>query len=230
MTKPDAAAQPWVAFFYSVVLEPQRRMKSVDLLEIARVARLARARTVLSTGNLIGWARGDERDLERRLERAAEAVVGKRIPVFCRSVPDFRRIVVSNPLDLQTTPHAGEVAVRVMRAVPPPDVIKRIASKAERGEHFGAHERTLWVAASGQLSESRLMRAVNAAWAGEGTTRSLSALGKIGAAIDSIRPRASFERGDQRVHQALRRGPVAVELGIEDGDLQSRGLRGGGRG
>ena len=97
MTKPDAAAQPWVAFFYSVVLEPQRRMKSVDLLEIARVARLARARTVLSTGNLIGWARGDERDLERRLERAAEAVVGKRIPVFCRSVPDFRRIVASNP-------------------------------------------------------------------------------------------------------------------------------------
>jgi uncharacterized protein (DUF1697 family) len=184
MSKPDVTAQPWVAFFYSVVLEPQRRMKSVDLLEIASVARLGRVRTVLSTGNLIGWARGEERDLERRLERAAEAVVGKRIPVFCRSVPDFRRMVANNPLDLQRTPHAREVAVRVMRAAPSPDVIKRIAIKAESGEHFGAHERTLWVAASGRLSESRLMRAVNAAWAGEGTTRSLSALGKIAAAID----------------------------------------------
>lgn len=175
--------EQWVAMFYSIVINPSRRMNSADLMNIAREACLEEPRTALSTGNLIVWASGEEGEVEERLEEAAEVVVGRRIPVLCRSVTDFHQLVASNPFHLETPRHAQEIAIRVMRSTPSPDVMERLLSKKESGDHLHLYERTLWLSASKPLIKSRMMRAINASWVGVGTTRSLSSLRKIQAAI-----------------------------------------------
>jgi uncharacterized protein (DUF1697 family) len=180
--------QQWVALFYSVVLGPQRRVRSVDLLEVARAAGFHPTGTVLSTGNLLGEAADSQRLVEQRLERAAEAVLGKRIAVFCRSGVAFRRLVNEPPFSRRTLRRIdpAKVCVRVMRVEPAPAVVERIASHCEPGDEFCARDDALWVITRRPLSEARLARAVNASWAGEGTSRSLSALVKIAAALERI--------------------------------------------
>jgi uncharacterized protein (DUF1697 family) len=187
--------QQWVALFYSVVLGPQRRVRSVDLLEVAHAAGFRPTGTALSTGNLLGEAADGRHLVEQRLELAAEAVLGKRIAVFCRSGAAFRRLVNEPPFSGRTLRRIDptQVAVRIMRVAPSPEVIERIASHCERGDEFCARGDALWLLTRRPLSEARLARAVNAAWAGEGTSRSLSALVKIAAALegtdDAERPR-----------------------------------------
>tara|TARA_R110002096_G_scaffold436100_2_gene667770 strand:+ start:21437 stop:22039 length:603 start_codon:yes stop_codon:yes gene_type:complete len=179
----DSESEQWVALFYSVVISPTRRIKSADLIKIAEHADFRRARTVMSTGNLVGWARDDEAVVEQRLERAAEVIVGKRIPVLCRSVPNFRQILERNPIQLESPSQAQEVAIRIMRSQPATDVLERLASKVEKGDNFYLGDRALWLSSSNPLSKSRMMRAINASWVGVGTTRSLSSLLKIEKAI-----------------------------------------------
>lgn len=178
--------QQWVALFYSVVLERQRRVRAVDLLQIARSARLRAPSTVLSTGNLLGEGPQSQRLVEQRLERAAEEVLGKRIAVFCRSAIAFRQLVHDPPFSRRTLRRLDptQVSVRVMRVAPPPEIIERIAAYSEPGDQFCARDDTLWLFTPRPFSEARLARAVGAAWAGEGTSRSLSSLIKIAAALE----------------------------------------------
>lgn len=178
--------QQWVALFYSVVLGPQRRVRAVDLLEVARVAGLRAPSTVLSTGNLLGEAAQSQRLVEQRLERAAEAVLGKHIAVFCRSAVAFRRLVNDPPFSRRTLRRFDptQVSVRVMRREPAPEIVERIASYCEPGDQFCARDDALWLITPRPFSEARLARAVNAAWAGEGTSRSLSSLIKIAEALE----------------------------------------------
>lgn len=181
--------QQWVALFYSVVLGPQRRVRSVDLLEVARAAGFHPAGTVLSTGNLLGEAANGRRLVEQRLELAAETVLGKRIAVFCRSAIAFKSLANEPPFSQRALRLADptRVAVRIMRVAPSPEVIERIASHCEPGDAFCARDDALWLITRRPFSEARLARAVNAAWAGEGTSRSLSALLKIAAALERVR-------------------------------------------
>jgi uncharacterized protein (DUF1697 family) len=173
----------WVGLLYSVILSADRRVTKADLMAVAARAGLERPVTVLSTGNLIFDAEGDAEALEVRLEAAAAAMLGRAIPVFVRSVADLRAVLATNPFPAQTEADPARVGVRILRHVPSPDVIARIAAKAGEGEVFAAQGRTFWVSGSGSLSNSALFRAAGASWAGEGTFRSASALGKIVAAV-----------------------------------------------
>ncbi len=172
----------WVGLLYSVVLSAERRVTKADLLEVATQAGLDGGRTALSTGNLIFQAQEDEAALEVRLEAATAQVLGRAIPVFVRSVDDLHAVLLANPFPVQTEADPAQVGVRILRRVPSPELVARIAAKAGPGEVFAAQGRAFWVAGSGSLSDSALFRAAGAAWAGEGTFRSASALRKIIAA------------------------------------------------
>lgn len=169
----------WVGLLYSVILSAERRVTKADLLSVAARAGLERPQTVLSTGNLVFGAEGTETALEARLQAAVSDTLGRPILVFVRSVDDLQAVLWANPFPAQTKADPAQVGVRILRHVPPPDVIARIAAKAGPGEVFAAQGRAFWVAGSGSLSDSALFRAAGAAWAGEGTFRSASALRKI---------------------------------------------------
>jgi uncharacterized protein (DUF1697 family) len=173
----------WVALLYSVVLSPDRRVTKADLLAVAAHAGLERASTVLSTGNLIFGAEGDEAALEARLESAVKDLLGRPIPVFVRCADDLCAVLAANPFPAQTKADPARVGIRILRHVPSPDVVARVSAKAGPAEVFAARGRTFWVAGSGGLSDSPLARAAGAAWAGAGTFRSASALEKIVAAL-----------------------------------------------
>lgn len=173
----------WVALLYSVVITPTRRLTSADLLAVAGAAGLANARTVLASGNLLFDATGSEAALEVRIAAAVGDVLGRPIPVFLRSAADLAALLAANPFPAETAADATRVAVRVMRALPAPPVLERIAAAAGPGERFTAGDRAIWVATAGLPSASRLARAAGATWAGEGTFRNASAIARIAAAL-----------------------------------------------
>jgi uncharacterized protein (DUF1697 family) len=169
----------WVGLLFSVILSAERRVTKADLLAVAALAGVADARTVLSTGNLIFDAHGSEAVLEAQLGAAIAEILGRAIPVFVRSADDLRAVLAANPFPVQTEADPAQVGIRILRRVPSPDVVARIAAKARPGEVLAAQGREFWVAGSGGLSDSALFRAAGAAWAGEGTFRSVSAVRKI---------------------------------------------------
>ncbi len=173
----------FVALLYSVILTAERRIKSAELLEAAVRAGFGNPRTVLITGNLIVSSDLTEEMTGRALERAMADIFGKSMSVFVRSADDFRRLTAANPFPEETAHDPSLVAARIMRSMPPADVIARISASTGPGERFAAGDRVLWLATADQLSTTRLLRAVTAPAAGEGTLRSASALAKIEAAL-----------------------------------------------
>lgn len=173
-----------VALLHSVVLSAGRRVRSADLIAVAIHAGASPVRTVLSTGNLILDADQNPAALEAGLEKAVLDLLGKPIPVFVRSESDWRKLVAANPLPEATRLDPSRVAVRIMRRNPTPAILDRITSAVGPGEAFAATERALWLSTPHQLSTSALSRAVGARWAGEGTFRNASAIGKITVALD----------------------------------------------
>lgn len=169
-----------VALLYSVVVSQGRRVSSADLREVAARCGLDEARTALSSGNLIFRAGGSEATLARRIADALHAVVGRAIPVHLRTVAELEAILSANPFPEASARNPSAVAVRLMDAAPPDAVLARIRAALLPGDGFAAIGRELWVApAGGRLSDSPFVRAAGAGWAGAGTFRALSALGKI---------------------------------------------------
>ena len=173
-----------VALLYSVVPDGTRRIRSEDLTAIAQAAGALPVRTVLSTGNLILETDQDPALLETALEQAILQRHGKPIPVFLRSAEDWRALVAANPFPEATRRDPSRVAVRILRQHPTPAILARIAGTVAPGEAFATTDRAIWLSSPDQLSTSPLARAIGARWAGEGTFRNASALGKILAALD----------------------------------------------
>ena len=173
-----------VALLYSVILTPERRIKSAELVEVANRAGLLALRTVLSTGNLVIESGLSEAAIEAALERSIVAQFGKAVPVFVRAAANWLALAGDNPFPDESLRNPACVAVRVMRRQPAPVVVDRISAFAQPGHRFAVRDRALWIASVDQLSTSPLFRAVGAAWAGEGTMRSASALAKISNALN----------------------------------------------
>jgi uncharacterized protein (DUF1697 family) len=173
-----------VALLYSVVISPQRRVKSAELREIAMECGLMRAKTVLSTGNVLFDSDLEAPQLEDLLHDRIRDFFGRSIAVFVRNTAAWRELVAENPFPKQSLITPALVCVRLMRHQPDAATIARISRSVGVDEHFAVTDRALWVAATDPMSGSPLTRAVNAAWAGEGTMRNASALAKITAALD----------------------------------------------
>ena len=174
----------WVAVLYSVVLTPSRRVTSADLTQLAARLGFSNVKTVLSTGNLIFDAAGEEAELALRIEVEIARSWGKAIPVLLRSAQDWRAFVASNPFRHDTLRGAANVAVRVMRTEPKAEIVAQIAAHRAADEGFVATPRALWVASPRQLSLSPLLRAIASPKVGVGTLRNASAVTKIAAALD----------------------------------------------
>ena len=168
-----------VALFYSIIL-PTRRIRSADLAAVAQSAGLRLITTVLSTGNLILDDYADPPALESRFESATLTLLGKAIPVFVRSAPEFRDLTEGNPFP---DANPAQTAVRILRQNPTPETLARLQTLLNRQERFAAADRALWLTSTGALAERPLFRAINSPAIGQGTSRNASALGKIAAAL-----------------------------------------------
>ncbi|MEO8242961.1 MAG: DUF1697 domain-containing protein [bacterium] len=170
----------WVALLYSVVLTQQRRVTSAQLLQLANDLGLAAPKTVLSTGNLIFDAKGDEDGLSDLIERQIAHDWARPIAVLLRSSSDFVNLLATNPFP---THDPAKVAVRLMRYPPSTDHQTRLAALGNPAEAFAPLDRDLWIATKDHLSTSAMMRAIASPKLGIGTFRSASALTKIAMAL-----------------------------------------------
>ena len=174
----------WIALLYSVILTPQRRVTSADLIHLAEGLGFSDPKTVLSTGNLIFAGAGTEDDLTRRIEAAIVKNWGRPIPVLLRTAADWVDLVAANPFPAESDSTPDKVAVRVMRVPPAPARMAEIARHVISGEKIMLTSRAIWIASPQQLSRSALLRAVAAPKSGTGTFRNVSAIGKIAMALD----------------------------------------------
>ena len=172
-----------LALLYSVVLSATRRITRTDLTAVAHHAGLAVFGTALSTGNLILDTDLDEAALERRLEAATIAVLGKPIAVFVRSEPDLHALIAANPFPVQTSADPSRVAIRVMRYPLTQTSLDRIAAKRRPDQGFVAQPRALWLSLPEGPASSPLLTAASAPWAGPGAFRNASALTRIAAVM-----------------------------------------------
>jgi uncharacterized protein (DUF1697 family) len=166
---------------YSVVISPVRRVTAADLTDLAASLGFSAVKTVLSTGNLVFDAGGDEDKLTTLIEARIAESWGRAIPVLVRSDMDFQALRASNPF-----PDAdpARVAVRILRNQPAEDSVAQLPSRCGADEKFAASDRALWVLTGDPTKSSPLIRAMAAPRIGVGTFRNASALMKIAAALD----------------------------------------------
>lgn len=171
----------WVALLYSITISPTRRVQRSDLTGLAEGLGFSHAKTVLSTGNLIFAAEGEETSLAAAIENRIVENWGRAIPVLLRSVADFRAMRADNPFP---DCNPALVSVRVMRDAPSAEDLARLHALSGPEAVFAVRERALWVATPEPLVTSPLIRAMGSQRLGTGTFRNASALGKIAAALD----------------------------------------------
>lgn len=171
--------QQWVALLYSTVIGPDRRVRASDLTGVADRIGLAQPRVVLSSGNLIFSAIGREQNLRQAIKGEVAALYGRDVPVLVRSKGDWQKLVAAYPFTRECARDPKDVAVRIMSTQPDDGVVARIAAKKQPGDLLEVGDRVIWAYAPGGAAGSALFRAVNATWAGVGTSRNSSAVQKI---------------------------------------------------
>ena len=174
----------YVGLLYSVVVNGQRRVAANDLLEIAGAAGVSSARALLATGNLLFDADAqDDAALERRLESALEARLGKPVPVIVRRADDWMALAAANPFPERARLDGRLVSVRVQR-----DRLDEVAL-GRLGPHVGSEERisivdgNLWVSLGAPTTSTRLLRMLTPRHLGIGTVRNWNTVRRIGEAL-----------------------------------------------
>lgn len=173
----------YVALLYSIIL-PKGRLKMHDLKEMAKKLGLGDPRTLVATGNLVFTAQKTTvAKLEKQLEDALEARVGKQIDIIVRTAADWQKTVKANPFG---TSDPKSVAVRVQRNPLDPAVLDDLKPFATHGEDLRIVNGDVWMHFSGKVSESKVTGALTKKRLGIGTTRALSTVIGLGKMLEAV--------------------------------------------
>lgn len=173
----------YVALLYSIILGAGRRLVMSDLKAIANDVGFKHPRTLLATGNLLFEA--DDQpvaELERKLEKAFAATLGKHIDIIIRSAPDWQRLAASNPFPVESAAHGDRVCVRVMRQPLSDAGWKLVQDKAGDAE-VRCTNGDLWVAFPDQTSTMRLVSHLTTKKLDVGTLRNWNTVHRISEAL-----------------------------------------------
>jgi len=172
----------YVALLYSIVL-PEGRIKAADLIGLAEATDLAAPRALLASGNLLFAARdANEVELERRLEAALAARVGKAIPIIVRSAEGWLRLAAGNPFPEESAANGSLVSVRVQRDRLGPETIELLAPY-RTAEKLAVVDGDLWASFPVQVSTTRLAAALTRKRLGKGTMRNWNTVRRIAEAV-----------------------------------------------
>lgn len=179
-------AAAWVALLYSVVLGPGRRVDGAGLRAMAADdLGLAAPRTLAATGNLVFEGAGPADALETRLEAVFAARFGRRVAIFVRDAPAWRRLVAGNPFLPEADARPAAAHVRVMRVPPIPEALDRLEAARAGAERVALVDGDLWLWLPDGFARSRLACAAGAPWAGTGTFRNWNTARGLARLLDA---------------------------------------------
>ena len=170
----------YVALLYSVVL-PGRRVTAADLIALAEGAGLRSPQALLATGNLLFEADEAAPALERRLEAAFLAQLGKPHPIIIRSAEDWLRLAAGNPFPAESTADGSAVMVRVQRERLGSETLALLAP-FRAAEKLALVDGDLWVRLPA-AAPTRLSAALTPKRLGIGTIRNWNTVRRIAEAL-----------------------------------------------
>jgi uncharacterized protein (DUF1697 family) len=176
----------YVALLYSIIIDKTRRVAMADLRGIAETLGHANTRTLISTGNLIFEADEQPIDqLEAALEKGFADFHGKHVDIIIRSAEDWRRLVAANPFADESAAHPDRVAVRIMRDRARPEIAGFLKPYQTQGEQVSIVDGDVWIAFSGQPSQSKLLgQLAPKRMGGIGTARNWNTVRRLGEMLD----------------------------------------------
>lgn len=175
-----------IALLYSIVLGSGRRVVMADLRAMAAGLGFGDPRTLVATGNLLFRAPGAAiADLEGRLETAFAARFGRHVDIILRTAEDWRRLVAGNPFPEASQREPARVAVRVMRAPMPAEIVARLEPYRAEDERMQLVGGDLWLHFPRGFAASRLAAAIQPHRAGgAGTMRNWNTVRRLGEMLD----------------------------------------------
>jgi uncharacterized protein (DUF1697 family) len=173
----------WVALLHSVVLGRGRRVEMAALRAMAEAVGVAKARTLVATGNLVFEADGSAAELEARLEAGFAARFERRVDIVVRSAEGWERLLAGCPFREAAEARPVEVHARVMRTPLAPEVAARLQAHRAGAEALAVVDGDLWLYLPHGAGGSRLAAAAGRPGVGTGTFRNWNTLRRIGAML-----------------------------------------------
>jgi uncharacterized protein (DUF1697 family) len=181
-----AAMTTYVALLYSVVIDKTRRVAMSDLRGIAERLGHCNVKTLASTGNLLFDA--DDvpiTALEGAFECAFADFHGKHVDIIIRTAGRWRQLVAANPFPDRSAANPDQVVVRIMRDPVAADTANRLAPHRTMGEAVRIVDGDLWIAFTGQPSQSKLLGQITPQrMGGIGTARNWNTIRRLGEMLD----------------------------------------------
>jgi uncharacterized protein (DUF1697 family) len=110
----------------------------------------------IQSGNLVFASGGRPASLETELERAIEAKFGLSIPVFVRTVGDWRSSINGNPFPEESRKEPNLVMLALSKDPPKKDAAQGLQEKALGGEQVEQVGDDLWIYFPGGSGRSKL--------------------------------------------------------------------------
>lgn len=149
---------PHIALLRGVNVGGRKVLKD-DLLGLAKDLGFDDAKTLLASGNLVLWGKGEaDVHLEKRLEDGLERRMGLRTEFFVRTSAELKAIIDANPYPDEVKSHPNHLLVHFMKA-PLPDGDEATLRAAITGpETFKVGTRELYIDYPDDVGHSMLDR------------------------------------------------------------------------
>lgn len=177
-----------IALLRSVVINRQR-VKMKDLREIASRATGAETHSVISTGNLIFYSELDSALLEKLIETGLREFYGGSTDVIVRTVNQWRKLLESNPYQIEALDLPSRLLVWIMRTPIPESGIIQLRSRAHGNELIGRTDEGDFYVWFGEtpIEDSKIPAGFGLKYLGAiGTNRNWNTAKRITLALDKM--------------------------------------------
>lgn len=170
-----------VALLRAVNLGPHNKVSSERLRELAGKLKLADAKTLLASGNLIVRDDGQKpAELEKLLETASTKWLGLKTDYFVRSASDLEKVVKANPFEKAAEDDPSHLVVLFMKSTPGAAAVKALRAAIVGPELVESEGRHVYFHYPAGIGESKLTnKVIEKHLGGTGTGRNWNTVLKL---------------------------------------------------
>ena len=137
-----------------------RKLPMAELRALCTGLGWSDVRTYIQSGNIVFEAEREPRALEAQLEAALRSRFGMEVPTIVRTVPQWKRLVESNPFASEAETEPNRVLAGLAKAKIASGAADAIQAKAAAGERVALAGEALWFHYPAGVGTSKLTPAL----------------------------------------------------------------------